>query len=94
MKNLSMHLEEAQETGKPANVEVIEEARLELEKLARLLQKLSCSVPTQISPFPNKSFGALQSRGSTPSPVEVPEETSNDDVEWVDVRDKCAQLFG
>ena len=30
MKNLFMHLEEAQEKGKPADVEVIEDARLEL----------------------------------------------------------------
>ena len=46
------HLEEAQENDKPADVEVIEDARLELVAAARLLQGLSFSLPTQISPFP------------------------------------------
>ncbi len=91
--DLYLHLEEAAAKGKPADVEIIESARLELETAARLLQKLSFSLPTQISPFP-RSFGAMQSRANTPSPVEVPKESSYDDVEKVDTRTKCAELFG
>ncbi len=82
--DLYLHLEEAAAKGKPADVEIIESARLELETAARLLQKLSFSLPTQISPFP-KSFGALQSRANTPSPVEVPKEANHVLVEAVEV---------
>jgi hypothetical protein len=80
---------------KTVNVELIESTRLELERAAQMLLKLSFSLPTQISPFP-KSFGAIQSRRSTPSPVEVPDESTSDwaDVERVDVREQCTQLFG
>ena len=91
--DLYLHLTEATDKGKPADVEIIEGARLELETAARLLQKLSFTLPTQISPFP-KSFGALQSRANTPSPVEVPKESNHDDVEKVDTRTKCEELFG
>ena len=95
MNNLFLHLEEAQDNDKPADVGVIEDTRLELETAARLLQKLSFSLPTQISPFPTKSFGALQSRGSTPSPVMVSDESSKGEaVERVDARTECTQLFG
>ncbi len=95
MNNLFLHLEEAQDNDKPADVGVIEDTRLELETAARLLQKLSFSLPTQISPFPTKSFGALQSRGSTPSPVMVSDESSKGEaVERVDARAECTQLFG
>jgi hypothetical protein len=41
------------------------------------------------------SFGAMQSRASTPSPVMVPDESSNGEaVECVGAREKCTQLFG
>jgi hypothetical protein len=80
---------------KTVNVELIESTRLELERAAQMLLKLSFSLPTQISPFPTKSFGALQSRGSTPSPVMVPDESSKGEaVERVDARAECTQLFG
>ena len=54
MNSVFEHLEEAQEKDKPADVELIENARLELEAAARLLRGLSFSLPTQISPFPER----------------------------------------
>jgi hypothetical protein len=94
LRDLNLHMQVAINEMKPADVEVIETMRLELEEAARMLLKLSFSVPTQISPFP-KSFGALQSRANTPSPVEVPDESSKDEaVESVDARVMCTQLFG
>jgi hypothetical protein len=95
LRDLNLHMQVAINEMKPADVEVIETMRLELEEAARILLKLSFSVPTQISPFPTMSFGAMQSRASTPSPVMVPDESSNGEaVECVGAREKCTQLFG
>jgi hypothetical protein len=104
LNGMRFHVRRALNERKPADVEVIETMRLELEEAARMLLKLSFSVPTQISPIP-KSFGALQSRTNTPSPVSV----ENDDDEDVvislgcpmhgghlqaDIRPQMDQLFG
>lgn len=89
MAALDLHVRSAISEKKTADVEVIEAMRIELESAARMLLKLSFTLSTQISAFPTKSFGALQSRGSTPSPVNVPET-----VERVDVRQQMDVIFG
>ncbi len=95
MGALDLHMRSAISEKKAADVEMIETTRIELERAARMLLSLSFSVPSQISPFPTKSFGALQSRGSTPSPVMVPDESSKgEDVERVDVRPQMDAIFG
>ena len=95
LNGMRLHVRRALNERKPADVEVIETMRLALEVAALILLKLSFSVPTQISPFPTMSFGAMQSRASTPSPVMVPDESSNGEaVECVGAREKCTQLFG